>query len=61
MTKYKIYMTEGEMQIIAGLIDAGLKSIGLRAAKDAVIALEVLERAKEVKIDGNLHKPDPSD
>ena len=38
-------LTEHELQALAGLLDAGVKAIGLRAVKDAASLLEKLEAA----------------
>jgi len=35
--------TDQELQALAGLLDAGVKAIGLRAVKDAATLLEKLE------------------
>ena len=40
-----ITLTEAEMQALAGLLDAGVKAIGLRAVKDAAALLAKLEAA----------------
>lgn len=39
-------LTEHELQALAGLLDAGVKAIGLRAVKDAASLLEKLEAAQ---------------
>ena len=49
--KYQITMTEAQMQTLAGLIDAGVKTIGMRSVKDAAELLPAIESAKEL-IDG---------
>jgi len=38
-------LTETELQSLAGLLDAGVKTVGLRAVKDAAILLEKIENA----------------
>ena len=38
-------LTEQETQALAGLLDAGVKAVGLRAVKDAASLLEKLEAA----------------
>jgi hypothetical protein len=38
-------LTETELQALAGLLDAGVKAVGLRAVKDAAILLEKIENA----------------
>ena len=40
-------LTEQEVQTLAGLMDAGVKAIGLRAVKDAASLLEKLEAATQ--------------
>lgn len=42
-------LTEQETQALAGLLDAGVKAIGLRAVKDAATLLEKLEAATQPK------------
>lgn len=41
----KIELTDAEIQALAGLLDAAVKSIGLRAVKDAAALLEKIEAA----------------
>lgn len=41
----KLELTEGEIQALVGLIDAGVKTIGLRAVKDAALLLDKIEQA----------------
>jgi hypothetical protein len=43
----KLELTETEVQALAGLLDAGVKAIGLRAVKDAATLLEKLETATQ--------------
>lgn len=43
----KIELTQDELQALAGLIDAGVKTLGLRAVKDAASLLEKLEAAAQ--------------
>ena len=38
-------LTEQELQALAGLLDAGVKAVGLRAVKDAASLLEKMETA----------------
>jgi len=38
-------LTEQETQALAGLLDAGVKAVGLRAVKDAASLLEKIEKA----------------
>ena len=42
---HKIELTDQELQALAGLLDAGVKTLGIRAVKDAAIILEKLEAA----------------
>ena len=42
---HKIELTDQELQSLAGLLDAGVKALGLRAVKDAASLLEKLEQA----------------
>ena len=44
-----ITLTEQEVQTLAGLLDAGVKAIGLRAVKDAAALLAKLEEAAQPK------------
>lgn len=41
----KLELTEQETQALAGLLDAGVKAVGLRAVKDAASLLDKLEAA----------------
>ena len=41
----KLELTEHELQALAGIMDAGVKALGLRAVKDAAGLLEKLEAA----------------
>ena len=43
----KLELTEQETQALAGLLDAGVKAIGLRAVKDAASLLHKLETATQ--------------
>ena len=43
----KLELTEQEIQALAGLLDAGVKAVGLRAVKDAATLLEKLEAATQ--------------
>ena len=40
-------LTEQEIQALAGLLDAGVKAVGLRAVKDAATLLSKLETAAQ--------------
>ena len=46
-------LTEQETQALAGLLDAGVKAIGLRAVKDAATLIEKLEAAVQEQNDEN--------
>jgi hypothetical protein len=47
MTTLKL--TDHEVQALAGLLDAGVKAVGLRAVKDAATLLAKLEEATQAK------------
>lgn len=40
---HNLELTDHEIQALAGLMDAGVKALGLRAVKDAASLLEKLE------------------
>jgi len=40
-------LTDHEIQALAGLLDAGVKALGLRAVKDAATLLAKLEEATQ--------------
>lgn len=42
-----ITLTDHELQALAGLLDAGVKALGLRAVKDAATLLDKLEAATQ--------------
>ena len=42
-----LQLTEQEIQALAGLLDAGVKAVGLRAVKDAASLLAKLETAAQ--------------
>lgn len=44
-----IQLTDQELQALAGLLDAGVKALGLRAVKDAASLLTKLEEATQLK------------
>jgi len=46
-----IEFTQEEIQALAGLLDAGVKAVGLRAVKDAATLLEKLETATQPQED----------
>lgn len=43
----ELKLTEQELQALAGLIDAGVRSTGLRGVKEAAVLLDKIERAAE--------------
>ena len=43
----KLELTETEIQALAGLLDTGVKAVGLRAVKDAATLLAKLEIAAQ--------------
>jgi hypothetical protein len=45
----KIELTDHELQALAGMLDAGVKALGLRAVKDAATLLAKLEEATQPK------------
>lgn len=45
----KLELTDHELQALAGLMDAGVKALGLRAVKDAASLLVKLEEATQPK------------
>ena len=47
MKTVKLEFTQEEIQALAGLLDAGVKAVGLRAVKDAASLLEKLETATQ--------------
>jgi hypothetical protein len=46
-------LTDHEIQALAGLLDAGVKALGLRAVKDAATLLAKLEEATQAKEPAN--------
>ena len=44
-----LQLTDHEIQALAGLLDAGVKALGLRAVKDAATLLAKLEEATQAK------------
>jgi hypothetical protein len=42
---YKIGFTQQELQTLSGLLDAGVRAVGLRAVRDAAALLEKIETA----------------
>jgi hypothetical protein len=49
----KLELTEHEIQALAGLLDAGVKALGLRAVKDAATLLDKLEAATQSQDSAN--------
>ncbi|WP_284262454.1 hypothetical protein [Roseicyclus amphidinii] len=47
----KLQLTEHEMQALAGLLDAGVKALGLRAVNDAAALLKRMEAAETIHQD----------
>lgn len=48
-----ISFTEQELQALAGLLDAGVKAVGLRGVKEAAALLTKLEEAAQAKENSN--------
>lgn len=46
---HTLTLTSQELQALAGLLDAGVKALGLRAVKDAATLLAKLEAASQPK------------
>lgn len=46
---HKLELTDQELRALAGILDAGVKALGLRAVKDAASLLEKLEAATAPK------------
>lgn len=44
---HTLTLTSAELQALAGLLDAGVKAVGLRAVKDAAPLLDKLEAAAQ--------------
>lgn len=44
---YNLFLTEQELQTLAGLLDAGVKATGLRSVKEAASILVKMEAAIE--------------
>ena len=47
MQTHTLTLTHDELQALAGLLDAGVKALGLRAVKDAATLLTKLEEAAQ--------------
>jgi len=45
----RIELTNEEIQVLAGLMDAGVKSLGLNCVKNAAYLLSKLEQAQDVE------------
>jgi hypothetical protein len=54
-------LTEQETQALAGLLDAGVKAVGLRAVKDAASLLTKLETAAQSVEEATAPKKDETD
>lgn len=54
----RLELTEQQLQALAGLLDAGVKAIGLRAVKDAAVILKKLEMATQELSNGEDHSHD---
>ncbi len=51
---FTLKLTEQEMTGLSGLLDAGVKAIGIRSCKDAVAIIDKMQEALE---NGDLEKP----
>jgi len=51
-------ISEQQLQALAGLIDAGLRATGIRAAKDAAALVEWLEKAQPMEGPKELEQKD---
>ena len=51
-------LTDQELQALAGLLDAGVKALGLRAVKDAATLLVKLENATQQDQDNGTNDDD---
>jgi len=49
----QLELTETELQALAGLLDAGVKAVGLRGVKDAAVLLEKIEQAANQQPESN--------
>ena len=47
MVSIQLILTRDELQSLVGLLDAGLRATGLRAAKDAAMLLDKIEAAMQ--------------
>lgn len=45
---YRITLTESELQALSGLLDAGVRSVGLRAVNDASRLLSRIDGAEKL-------------
>jgi len=55
---HTLELTEQEIQSLAGLLDAGVKALGLRAVKDAASLLEKLDAAHRAQGILTIWQPD---
>jgi ABC-type Na+ efflux pump permease subunit len=56
---YKIEFTEQELQALAGLLDAGVRAVGIRSVKEAAVILAKLEAAKIIPDQNETQHPQP--
>ena len=54
-----LQLTDHELQALAGLLDAGVKALGLRAVKDAATLLAKLETATQSKEEATQQQETP--
>lgn len=45
MKTYRVELTEQEMKALSGLLDAGVRAVGIRAVKGAAALLDKIETA----------------
>jgi hypothetical protein len=48
---YTLKLTDDELQALAGLLDAGVKALGIRSVKDAAKLLDKLETVQKDESD----------
>ena len=51
MREYTVKFTQAEMQDLAGLIDAGVRAVGLKGAKVAALLADKLQAALDAPIE----------
>lgn len=49
MKTYTLTVTQEQLDTLGGFVDQGLKSLGLGVVRQAALALDALETAKEVE------------